>query len=173
MKQHMLLPLGLIITLIGCASDNMPVRQCPQVAIVRALEKVEDHGHDATEDARLVGAGLMQKVEASCVYEDAGADVNFKLFMIAEKGPGLGGNKISFPYFISLVGPEDKIFGKEMMTAEFSFPEGVKTAEQFQQLHVFIPLSKDEDASGYRVLTGFQLTDSQAKTAKEREEKAQ
>jgi len=149
--------------LAGCAGDKKPVRLCPQVAIVRALERVEDHGHDAAEDTRLVGAAQMKKIEGGCTYKDEGADVNFTLTLGAEKGPALGGERISFPLFVSLVSPEDKVLGKELMTSEFVFADQAKVAQQELSLHVFIPLGKDEDASSYRVLMGFQLTEGQIK----------
>ncbi|MFA6280322.1 MAG: hypothetical protein WC612_05980 [Bdellovibrionales bacterium] len=155
------------LTLAACATDkDAPVKPkplCPQVAIVRALEKVEDYGQEAIDPTTLVAVAVMQKVDGSCAYGEKGVDVTFDLSMAAQKGPRLGGNKVSFPFFVSVVSAEDKVLAKDMMTAEFSFEGDGKAVTLDQPLHIFLPLAKGEDAANIRVLTGFQLTEAQAK----------
>ena len=90
---------------------------------------------------------------------------------LAEKGPRLGGEKISFPYFISALDPANKILNKEMMTANFTFGDEAKTAKNEEPLRVLIPLAKDEDAANHRVLVGFQLTEEQIKAIAAKEAK--
>lgn len=167
MKRITLSTLLMACLVLGaCATDKeAPVKPkplCPQVAIVRSLERVEDHGQEAFDPATLVAVAVMQKVDGSCVYDDKGVDVTFDLTMAAQKGPRLGGSKISVPFFVSIVSAEDKVLAKEMMTAEFLFEGEDKTVTLDQPLHIFLPLTKGEDAANIRVLTGFQLTEAQA-----------
>lgn len=153
--------------LCACATDkDAPVKPkllCPQVAIVRSLERVEDHGQEAIDPSTLVAVAVMQKVDGSCEYDEKGVDVTFDLSMEAQKGPRLGGNKVSVPFFVSIVSAENKVLAKEMMTAEFLFEGESPTTKLDQPLHVFLPLVKGEDAAVFRVLMGFQLTELQAK----------
>lgn len=157
--------------LTSCATKEevKPPRLCPQVAILRPLERMEDFGSDRPDASTLVSVATMQKVEGQCRYEDTGVEVGFELSMMAERGPRLGGDRVSFPYAISLIDAEDKVRAKELMTAEFVFSDGAKLALINQPLRVYVPLSKDEDASGFRVLTGFQLTEEQLKQIRERD----
>lgn len=156
--------------LSACASDDKtPPRRCPQVAILRSVEKFEDYGYDSIDPANLVAVGTMQKVEGQCEYEDNGVHVTFDLVMNAQKGPRLGGDKVSFPYFVSVVKPDETVSGKELMTASFNFDEGTKRAVVSQSLHIFLPLAKNEDASNFRVLTGFQLTEGQMNALREKD----
>lgn len=150
--------------LAGCASsDEGPKipRSCPQVAIVRDLERVLDHGQDKPVPETFVAGALMRGLDGSCSYKKDGVDISFDLDLAAEKGPRLGGSQIGFPYFVSLVDPDDKIVSKEIMTANFEFPKGGSFVKKAEPIHVFVPLAKDENAAGYRVLIGFQLTESQ------------
>ncbi len=167
MKRTILTLMMACFMLGACVTDkDAPVKPkplCPQVAIVRSLERVEDYGQEAMDPATLVAVAVMQKVDGSCTYGDKGVDVTFDLSMDAQKGPRLGGNKISVPFFVSVVSAEDKVLAKEMMTAEFSFEGENKTTTLDQPLHIFLPLAKDEDAANIRVLMGFQLTEAQAK----------
>jgi hypothetical protein len=108
--------------LAACASDDGPPRGCPQVANLRDLERVEDHGRDAIDPSTLVAVALMKKIDGTCKYKEKGVEVKFDLSMAAEKGPRLGSGQASFPFFVSLITPEDKVRAKEMMTASFAFP---------------------------------------------------
>lgn len=149
--------------LSACASDGeqQSARTCPQVAILRSVEKMDDYGSDTIDPANLVASATMQRVDGKCEYADDGVDVAFTISMKAEKGPRLGGEAVNFPFFISLVDAEDKVRGKEIMTAEFVFSEGSSVSDSTQPIHVMMPLGKDEDAGGFRVLVGFQMTEEQ------------
>lgn len=167
-KKQILLLCFVPLFLSACASDDAAKveRQCPQVAIVRSLERIEDYGSDTVDPSNLVGTGVMQKVEGKCEYVENGVEVAFDLTMVAEKGPRLGGEKINFPFFISLVSPEDKVVGKEIMTAEFTFAEEAKNANFTQSVRVLMPLKEGENAGHFRVLAGYQLTEAQIKAQK-------
>ncbi len=167
--KRALLTACLASALVGCAGTGedvkpeAPPRRCPQVAILRALDTIEDHGSDSVDPANLVAVGKMNKVDGRCSYEDNGVDINFDLHLSAEKGPGLGGNKVSFPFFVSVLKPDDTVLGKEMMSVDFTFADKAKITIRDQSLHVFLPLKENEDASGFRVLIGYQLTEAQMK----------
>lgn len=156
------------LLLSACAGDKGPPRMCPQVAILRDLERIEDYGNDAIDPSTLVAVSEMKSVEGACAYEENGVDVRFALKVLAEKGPRLGGDHVTLPYFTSIVEPDGKVKSKEIMSAKFEFSSGGKTAALEETLHVFIPLEKDADGSFYRVLLGFQLSDAQLKAAREK-----
>lgn len=154
----------------ACSSDKKTERLCPQTAIVRELERINDYGGDAVDEKNLVAAAAMRGVNGKCEYRDDGVAVDFSVDMIAGKKERLGGERVSFPFFVAVVDPNRKILSKELMTAEFYFG-GKKTAEQQENLSVFIPTEKDADASYYQVLIGFQLSDEQlAAVRKEKDE---
>lgn len=168
MKRALFLLCLVPLALTACASDKKPPRQCPQVAILRDLDRVEDYGNDTPDPSTLVSVAALRRVDGGCRYDEKGVDVNFKLTMAAEKGPRLGGDKVSFPFFVSLIDPEDKVVRKELMTAAFEFPSGQKYVETSEDLHVFIPLAEDQEASAYRILSGFQLSEAQLKILQQR-----
>jgi len=179
MTKTPFLVLGLAtLFLSACASDKeQPLpRSCPQVAYVRDLGRIEDYGNDTPGQNTLVSIAAMRGIEGTCDYRDPddveeqgdGVDIQFDLKFAAEKGPRLGGDRIGFPFFVSIVNPDGDIVKKEIMTVDFTFPAGGKGLQKSEPLHVFLPLKKGEDAMGYRVLAGFQLTEAQYKALQEK-----
>ena len=157
----------MMLAVSGCSLLGDTVdRGCPQTAIIRELERVKDYGNDTPEDANLVATSFMKTVQGQCISSDKGVDVNFQLTLLAGRGPRLGSDHFSFPYFISVVDSNRQILSKEMLTAEFKFGDEKKITTDTEALHVFIPLDKGADAKGYQVLMGFQLTDEQRKGLK-------
>jgi len=148
------------LLLSACASDNGSERLCPQTAIVRELERINDYGADAPGEETLVAVAVMRGVKGRCEYRDDGVAVEFSVDMIAGKKERLGGERVSFPFFVAVLDPEKNILSKELMTTEFDF-SGKKLMEQTESFRVFIPAEKDTDVSYYQLLIGFQLSEEQ------------
>lgn len=164
MKKVALSVCCLLPLMAACSSpEGKIVRSCPQIAILRPLEEIRDFGSDTVDPSNLVARGHMSNVHGDCTYEDKGAEVSFTLEMVAHKGPRLGGNTVSFPYFVSVLNSEDKVIAKDLMTATFTFPDGKDVAVLGQPLQVFMPLGEKEDAAPFRILMGYQLTEAQLK----------
>jgi hypothetical protein len=147
-------------------ADAEPI--CPQVAVVRGLDVVQDYGNENPDPAQLVSAAKLLGVDGDCEYTDDGIDVAFHLNMVAKRGPRLGGLHTNFPFFVAVLNPDGDILNKNQMTVEFSFSSEESTANRAEDLHVFIPLPKDKKMTGpyYRVLAGFQLSPAQADEVK-------
>ena len=147
--------------------SQQPAPICPQVAIVRALADIYDYGVEKPSPSELVAGSHMETVSGDCSYIDGGVDVTFNLSIVTARGPRLGGEYVSFPYFVAIVDPNENIIDKQRLTAEITLNSKTPTTTQDENLHVFIPLPKDNKrlGSSYRVLMGFQLTAEQRKMA--------
>ncbi len=152
--------------------ENKPKPICPQVVIVRELDRISDYGTESPDPTQLVAKALMNNVNGDCAYQKDGIDIAFDLTMVAVRGPRLGGNHVSLPYFIAVADPDHKILQKELMTADFHISNDEKTVEKTESLHVVIPVAKDKTDTGpnYQVLLGFQLTEEQIKAVREKED---
>ncbi len=171
MNKSLILTLMGVVAVTACSSDSKkPQHLCPQTAIIRDLELARDYGNDTIDDKTLVATAMMKNVKGRCDYTDEGVEVEFDLLILGGKGPRLGGDRASFPFFISVLDPEKTIMSKEMMTAEIAFG-GAGVVEKTEQLRVFIPLEKDADGSLYQVLMGFQLTEDQLREFRKAREK--
>ncbi len=164
---------------VGCSHNDkdkekvqLPPRQCPQVALVRDLQLISDYGQNAPDAKELVAMGALRDIKGDCRYSDKGVDIRYTLYMAAARGPRLGGDKISFPFFVALLDPSGQIVKKDMLTTDFTFSGSDKRVEKEQEMHVFIPLPDDKTtAEGYRILTGFQLTQPQIDAVRQAKDK--
>ncbi len=156
-----------LLTLSACASGSKtPALTCPQVAVVRALERVDDYGRDTPDASTLVAAAMMDDVAVSrCSYRGDEVAIDFELLMRAEKTDRLGGTRASFPFFVTVLDAQDKVISKKMMTATFAFEKGARRAALAEPLHVTLPheekQAKEGKSSPLRVLLGFQLSEAQ------------
>ena len=141
---------------------------CPQVAIVRDLGDIHDYGTEDADASQLVAEARMNAVDGDCAYGKDGIDVRFSISFISARGPRLGGQRTSFPYFIAVIDPEDTILNKDRMTEDFHFSSNDKVSEKSEDIHVFVPISKEKLSLGpaYRILVGFQLTQQQLNAAR-------
>jgi hypothetical protein len=161
------------VLVAGCSSaDEKAARLCPQTAIVRDLGRINDYGNDMPEEKSLVATVVMDKVQGTCQYSDEGVDVDFRLTMTAMRGPRLGGNRIGVPYFISVLDSGQAILTKDIMTADITFNGDERRGATTEDLHVFVPIPSDVDASNYQVLMGFQLTEAQLEENRRADDKS-
>ena len=120
---------------------------CPQVAILEQAQEVVDYGGEKPEPQQLVAKASMKKIEGDCAYRKddkdlskTGIDIAFTLHLVAARGPRLGGAQTSFPYFVAIIDPADKIVSRQSLTASFTFSGSDKVAESEEDMHVFIPV---------------------------------
>lgn len=151
--------LAVLLTLSACASDKETKPLCPQTAIVRELERSSDSGVQAR----------MLRVEGTCAYDKTSVTVDAKLALAAAKEARLKSDRASFPYFVAILDPEQRIIAKKLLTVAFTFRDGA-SAEKTEPLHLTIPLAKEADGENYRVLMGFQLTEAQLTATRHEEE---
>jgi len=135
---------------------------CPQVAILRQSDEVFDYAGEKRDEVNLVAKAHLKSVEGDCGYrkdedDPTGIDIAFTLKAAASRGSRLGGSEFSIPYFIAVVDPSDNVLSRQVLTAKFEFSGDKQIAELEEPLHVFIPASVPDLASGpdYRVLLGF------------------
>ncbi|MGB4100679.1 MAG: hypothetical protein WBK91_02055 [Alphaproteobacteria bacterium] len=158
MKNKWLMIFSLVLA--GCSSTT-DTRVCPQVAAVRDLAQIVDFGRDDTPGfSRMVSAGFIGKIEGDCAFRRESIDVDAGIRLTAQRGPGLGGDRVELPYFIAVVGPGDVPVSKQNLTAVFRFGKHDKESETVENIHVNIPTSEG-DVGGWRVLIGFQLSPEQ------------
>jgi hypothetical protein len=153
------------LVLAACASkEEAAPTTCPRAAILRPLERVEDYGADTHDVANLVAVAVMDSVSIEkCRVKDESYDLDLLIRMRAEKGPRLGGNKLSLPYIVSLVGDGDEVRHREISTASITFDGKSKLMPHEEKLHLVIPRAKDEKEPSNYILLGFQINESQLK----------
>ena len=165
----------MVLVLAACASDKSDTKNdkndkpaeaklnteeliCPQVAILTEAQDHTDYGGEKADANQLVAAAHMVRVDGDCGYRKNGIDINYTLHIVAHRGPRLGGDQVSFPFYIAVIDPSENILSRQLITARFAFSGKDRQATDDERLHVFIPMPKESVQAGpaYRVLMGFQ-----------------
>lgn len=146
--------------LAACSSDQGG-RVCPQVAAIRDLAQIADFGRDESPGLdRMVALGKIESIEGDCTFREASIDTNFELHVAARRGPGLGGDKVEFPYFVAVLDRNDVPVNKQNLSVALRFAPEHAEAESVENIHIAIPSGAHAD-DVWRVLVGFQLTPEQ------------
>ncbi|HYD30948.1 MAG TPA: hypothetical protein VEB64_08860 [Azospirillaceae bacterium] len=134
-------------------------RGCPKVAIVRDAAAVTQFrpgkGRDLTD---VVSHAELADFKGGCEYAKDGVTVDFDLRLVADRGPALQGNQASYRYFVAITQPDRTVAAKREFETTVAFEAGATRAGSTESLAQTIPLPQGQDAGGWEVLLGFQLT---------------
>ena len=131
---------------------------CPDVSILR----------DAAQRVTFAGGGrdltnIVAEVEISdfngeCGYRETDVVVELTVEFLAIAGPQMTGDAVSFPYFVAILDPEDRVLAKQVFQASATIEEGDAGGVVREDLQQVIPLDRTAAGPAYQILLGFQLT---------------
>ena len=153
---------GVAALLAACGTEK-PVPPCPPVRVdntTAALTKFQDeHGRDLTDvayEVRVVG------YKGYCKFDKKGrgVDVVMDLVLDVASGPAAKSGEIEIPYFVALPQFFPAPDGKHVFQVRHHLEPGTGHRARIDEndVHVYIPLKKDEPAAAFDVYVGLQLT---------------
>jgi len=151
------------LVLGGCSSfggDNVHKTDlaCPKVGIVRDANSVTlFRPGPGRGPADVVARGLVADYSGNCTYDSTGVTVDVSLALVAERGPALVGTQVPLTYFVAVSTPDGTLVTKQEFATTVDFP----ASGPREDLQPHIPLPEKQDARGYQLLVGFQLSPDQ------------
>lgn len=133
---------------------------CPRAAVMADAQDVSSFrpgpGRDLTD---ILYEGFIAGVDGSCEYNDDGyvevdMDIGFNLSI----GPALEDGIGHWRYFVVILDPDGQRIAKEVFAIDLAFEQASFQTGWVEQITQRIVYSPWFDASGYRILVGFQLT---------------
>lgn len=91
--------------------------------------------------------------------------------ILEKKNPAAVIKKISLPYFIAVLGPNDEVLQKDKFLAEFEFDE-TPQATSVQEHSIYFRVHDVAAAKNNKIVMGFLLDRDQAKAEEEAKQKA-
>lgn len=155
--------LAALVGLAGCAGkEDAANLACPQVGIVRDAAEISQFAPGRSPSAaNVTSRARLADFTGGCEYDDDKVTVNFRLQLIARRGPALQSNNADYRYFVAVVKPDRTPWKKEEFTTSVQFPAGISEAGSEEELEQELPIPGRIDASGYQILLGFQLSPEQ------------
>ena len=136
---------------------------CPKVGILNDAARVTlfRTGPGSGGPADVVAHGVVGDYSGSCTYDETGVTIDVSLALVAERGPAMVGDQAALSYFVAIARPDGSIATKQVFPTTIVFPGNAPRAGSREDLQPHIPLPRGQDARGYQLLVGFQLTPDQ------------
>jgi hypothetical protein len=160
-----LLALPMLLALASCGADKI-IPPCPPVRIDSATA-------DLTRFKQGAQAGDMKSAEyhaqiagykGECKFGKDKVDVTMSIDFTIEPGPaGKSGEPVTLYYFVAIPQFYPQPEGKQILTVTHELPAYGKEPARVREsdVHVRIPLKKDQPAAAFDVYVGLQLTQSE------------
>lgn len=155
----------LILLLGGCGLfQRPPPGPCPRVSILHDAAKLvlfkSGPGRDLID---VEFEGEITLIGGNCGYVDDDRSIRMRLEIriAVMRGPAARGPTVDVPYFVAIVGPDQKILVKQVFQSPIEFAENRRRAGALEETVQTIPLQDGQTGANFEVLVGFQLTAAQ------------
>ena len=142
----------------GALHMNYTDVKCPTTDITGELASVSRFRGEGGNFADLAYHATLSNVKGSCDLDDDGVTIDFQVTVLADIGPAAANRTVDLPYFVAVVGPNNRVISKRVFDDSLTFPDGQRRAGVTDQISQRIPLRDPHNAPDYHVFVGFQLT---------------
>ena len=146
----------------GCMSSSNETAYCPQVGIVSDLDRLtEIETRDLGSTTNILFSSRIQRLGVACKVSSGGVTVS-TVFELFSKLSGYDTPAdVHLAYLVATVDPNGRILAKEIYQTKIGFSDGMETVRKKEEVVVFIPSRVKSNLRGYKILIGFELTESQ------------
>ena len=148
--------------LIKAATAN-----CPRIEALPELARVTQFADESNPvSSTILSETVLTKLDSSCITTENTINLDIMLNFTSTLGTaGLSQTaaqaSYSHAYFVAVVDPSGKIIAKDVFSLSPVFSSGQKEVFSSERLQQTIPLSKTIPANQYRIMIGFQLSESE------------
>lgn len=161
---------GLALSACGLF-DNTPPPPCPSVSVLRdAAELIRYRPGPGRDMTDVVEQAKFASYKLTCDYNRNKLTVELTLDIVAEAGPAAQGREMEVPYFVAVIGPDDKILAKKVFTSVIDLPVGQRRAGVREETEQLIPLQDFQTGASFQIMIGFQLTEAELKDNRRRKQ---
>ena len=157
---------GLILLALAGCSGNKTDSNCPAVLFAQDLGTVSRYTGERREPQNLQFRAEMRDIGGDCQIRRSSVDLRTNFSIVGERGSndhsgpnGAPIQQVDLPYFVAILDQSGAIIWKQEFATRLDFGDD-RRAGTMEQTDLHIPLRKDDLASNYRVLIGFQLTEA-------------
>jgi len=149
-----------ILGLAGCSSKQADLT-CPKVLPAPGADTIVmfgPGGHDAKD---VIFGGRIYDLQGKCLHDKVGLTVNADIVFYGERASRELPN-VTFPYFVALIDPADKVMQEEGFKVPINFVPGERYRQSpVEHISVHLPIKNTAVGGAFTVLVGFQLTPDQ------------
>lgn len=156
-----------LLLLYGCGSgksaEDLPPT-CPILGVLSDAAHVrfyqEGSGReqsDVTYELEFIRGELRE-----CDKDDDRLTSEIRFDIVARKGPAVASGNAAFTYFVSILGPDNKVISKKLYEDSADFKSNLPNVRfSIEKNDIEITPPEGKDGLGYEILIGFQLSREQ------------
>lgn len=160
--------LGLALSLGACSMPELTRKAptCPETGFLSAAQMATYTmaGETAAKkpDEQIVEAkAALVDYRGDCAFARGKTTVDLAVTLAAEKGPGAGeAQTLNFEWFAALTDASGNIAQKQIFSTAVAFDEQGH-GQTDEEIQFIIPAATAEDAAGYKIILGLQLSKEQ------------
>ena len=146
----------------GCMSSSNETAYCPQVGIVSDLDRLtEIDTRDLGSTTSILFSSRIQRLGVACKVSSDGVTVSTVMELFSKLSGYDTPVDVHLAYLVATVDPNGRILAKEIYQTKIGFSDGMETVRKKEEVVVFIPSRVKSNLRGYKILIGFELTESQ------------
>ena len=146
----------------GCMSSSNETAYCPQVGIVSDLDRLtEIETRDLGSTTNILFSSRIQRLGVACKVSSDGVTVSTVMELFSKLSGYDTPADVHLSYLVATVDPNGRILAKEIYQTKIGFSDGMETVRKKEEVVVFIPSRVKSNLRGYKILIGFELTESQ------------
>ena len=146
----------------GCTSSSNETAYCPQVGIVSDLDRLtEIDTRDLGSTTSILFSSRIQRLGVACNVSSDGVTVSTVMELFSKLSVYDTPADVHLSYLVATVDPNGRILAKEIYQTKIGFSDGMETVRKKEEVVVFIPSRVKSNLRRYKILIGFELTESQ------------
>lgn len=140
---------------------------CPQIRALPDLAAITQFSTPkAPVPDKMISTTKLDKIESHCTLAANAVTVEAAFDFSGTLGPvGVkdldGQANYTYPYFLAVVTPDGKILSKDVFALSMIYENGQITFRRQDKLRQVIPFVAGKDASQYKIMIGFQLSEDE------------
>jgi len=141
---------------------------CPRIEIMNELGMLHEFAYaDIQTKADLISSATIASIISQCSYDPKRLIISAEISFSGELGSKSieyeNETLLSYPFFVAIVSPDNKILTKETFTATLTYQKDSRYAHNYKKIQQTIPVISAEHGKFYKIMIGFQLTKDQLK----------
>ena len=148
------------VAALGACSSSKEQFACPAAGIVSELAQLTRYrAGDGRDLSDVLYTVRVAEVSRSCKFDRAGANVDLRVALVAERGPAAAPNEAAdFEYFVAVANGEDQVIAKEVFRSRLEFAGRNRAGVAEEQRVQRVPLSSEPQSIPSRIIVGLQLS---------------
>ena len=151
-----------VVTFVASCTQKQKQLPCPEVSILSEGSSrtifFDGNGKDITD---IKYESAIERAIRTCTYKNSAVTVDTMIKIATAKGPRTKDKSFGIAFFVAVVDKKGNVVGRKSFKSILNFDKTKKRTYLVENIELFIPIRSDHRGLDYKVIVGFELTESE------------